>query len=383
MRVRKLSLGLAVLAHMVVDGSINILPVILPLLADRFQLSYAQVGLAAALLNITSSVIQPAFGWISDRRHTRWFMPMGIAWTGAFVGLVGLVPNYLSLLAVTLCTGFGSAVFHPVASIAVARASGAQRGLGMSIFSAGGNLGFALGPVLAAWLLTLFGLPGTLAIVVPGLLTAVAFHGWRDEFEIASPRRSAAPGQAAAPIPWRRLGILCTLIVLRSWGYSGLLIFIPLLLREEGVSLETTGYILFVFLFSGAVGGLIGGSLSDRVGRQQVMAASLLAFPPLMAAVMMVRGPLCWVVLVLSGIAISASFSVTTVFAQELLPQQIGLASGLTLGLAFGAGGVGVGLSGLLADFAGLQASVWFLICLPGLAGMLALLLHGPPSAGG
>jgi FSR family fosmidomycin resistance protein-like MFS transporter len=231
--------------------------------------------------------------------------------------------------------------------------------------------------------LTWFGLPGTLAIVVPGLLTAVAFHGWRDEFEIATPRRSAAPGQAAAPIPWRRLGILCTLIVLRSWGYSGLLIFIPLLLREEGVSLETTGYILFVFLFSGAVGGLIGGSLSDRVGRQQVMAASLLAFPPLMAAVMMVRGPLCWVVLVLSGIAISASFSVTTVFAQELLPQQIGLASGLTLGLAFGAGGVGVGLSGLLADYAGLQASVWFLICLPGLAGMLALLLHGPPSASG
>ena len=383
MRVRKLSVGLAVLAHGVVDCSVNIMPVVLPVLADRFQLSYAQVGIAAALLNVSSSVIQPAFGWISDRWQTRWFMPLGIAWIGVFVGLVGLVPDYAGLLAATLCAGFGSAAFHPVASIAVARASGAQRGFGMSLFSAGGNFGFAIGPVLAAWLMTRFGLPGSLALIVPGLLTAAAFHIWRDEFEVAAPRGSAATGRLDVPVPWRRLVILCTVIILRSWGYSGLLIFIPLLLRERGIGLETTGNVLFVFLFCGAVGGLIGGHLSDRVGRQQVMAVSLVAFPPLMAATMTVQGALYWVVLALSGVAIMASFAVTTVFAQELLPQRIGLASGLTLGLAFGAGGVGVWLSGALADLVGLQASVWLLVCLPGLAGMLAFFLRGSSSSHG
>ncbi|MBI4537001.1 MAG: MFS transporter [candidate division NC10 bacterium] len=380
--MRRRPIGLAVLAHAVIDGSVNTLPVILPVLADRFHLNYAQIGLAAALLNLFSSVIQPGFGYLADRWHTRWFIPAGIAWTGALLGTLGFVPSFLALLAVIVCTGFGSAAFHPVASIAVARASGSQRGFGMSLFSAGGNLGFAIGPVIAAWLMTRFGLPGTVAIAAPSLLMALALQACREEFEVATPRPAAAPRQKTAPIPWRQLGILCAAIILRSWAYSGLLIFIPLLLREQGVSLETTGYALFVFLFSGAVGGLIGGHLSDRVGLQQVMAISLLAFPPLMAAAMVVPGALRWILWALAGTALLASFSVTTVFAQELIPERLGLASGLSLGLAFGAGGVGVGLSGMLADLAGLPASVWFLNGLPGVAGLLALMLRAPISRG-
>ena len=299
------------------------------------------------------------------------------------MGLVGLVPDYAGLLAVTLCAGFGSAAFHPVASIAVARASGAQRGFGMSLFSAGGNLGFAIGPVLAAWLMTWFGLPGSLALVVPGLLTAAAFHIWRDEFEVAAPRRPVAPGRPDVPVPWRRLVILCAVIIVRSWGYSGLLIFIPLLLRERGIGIETTGNVLFVFLFCGAVGGLIGGHLSDKRSGDSRSWQSRWWPSSLMAATMAVQGALYWVALALSGVAIMASFAVTTVFAQELLPHQIGLASGLTLGLAFGAGGVGVWLSGAMADLVGLQASVWVLVCLPGLAGLLAFFLRGPSLSNG
>jgi FSR family fosmidomycin resistance protein-like MFS transporter len=370
-------MGLIVLAHTVVDASQNILPVVLPLLVDRFHLSYGQVGAAAALLNISSSVIQPVFGWLSDRWPTRWFMPVGIAWTGLLMGAVGFVPNYLALLGVIVCTGIGTAAFHPVAAISAARASGDRRGLGMSLFSAGGNLGFAIGPVAAAWLMTRFGLPGTVVVLAPGLLTAAAFCYWRREFD-PPVRQAAASGQAASPVPWLRLITLCTLITLRSWGYSGLVTFIPLLLREQGVPLEAAGRALFVFLFSGALGGLLGGFLSDRLGRQRVIAGSLLAFPALMAAAIVIPGPLRWALLALAGGMLLASFAVTTVFAQELLPQHLGLASGLTLGLAFGAGGVGVGLSGLLADAAGLQASVWVLLALPGLAGLLAIGLRAP-----
>jgi MFS transporter, FSR family, fosmidomycin resistance protein len=379
--VRTLPISLAVISHTVVDASLNILPVILPLLVDRFHLSYSQVGVAAALSNISSSMMQPAFGWVSDRWSTRWLMWVGIAWTTILMGCVGLVPNYLALLLVIFLTGMGTAAFHPIASMAVAHASGPQRGLGMSFFSAGGNVGFAVGPVMAAWLVARFGLEGTAAVMAPGLFMAAVVYAWRETFAA----RSSAPGSAVSardsPIPWGRLSTLCGVITLRSWGYSGLITFIPLLLHEQGVSLQGAGWLLFVFLSFGALGGLLGGHLSDRLGRHVIIATSLLMFPVLMAMGLALPGPLQWVFLAVAGATLLASFSVTVVFAQELLPRRLGLASGLTLGLAFGAGGVGVGLSGLLADTLGLRTSVWILLALPGLAGLLALALTSPGCA--
>ncbi|MCX5736582.1 MAG: MFS transporter [candidate division NC10 bacterium] len=376
--MRKLSIALACLSHTIVDGSQNILPVVLALLVDRLHLSYGQVVMAAALLNVSSSVIQPGFGWISDRCPTRWFMSGGIAWTGLFMSVVGLVPSYPMLLLVLVLTGLGTAAFHPIASIAVTHASGDRRGFGMSFFSAGGNLGFAIGPVVAAWLMTWLGLQGTVLVIIPGLLMAAAMYVWRGEFASPAPVHGAHEPQARAPIPWGRLSRLCAIITLRSWGYSGLVVFIPLLLHEQGVSLSLAGRALFVFLFFGALGGMLGGHLSDRIGRQQVIVASLVSFPFFMAIAMLLSGPFSWLFLAIAGISLLASFSVTVVFAQELLPHHLGVASGLTLGLSFGAGGVGVGLSGLLADLFGLQTSVWLLVLLPGIAGLIALTLSPP-----
>jgi FSR family fosmidomycin resistance protein-like MFS transporter len=167
-------------------------------------------------------------------------------------------------------------------------------------------------------------------------------------------------------------------IALRSWCYSGVVVFLPFLLRDQGVSLTVAGRALFVFLFFGALGGMLGGHLSDRVGRQQVIATSLLLFPVLMAIALLFSGPLGWMFLAAAGMALLASFSVTVVFAQELLPQHLGLASGLTLGLAFGTGGLGVFLSGLVADLLGLRTGMWLMLLLPGIAGGLALGLRPP-----
>lgn len=377
--MRRLPVALILFSHAVVDASQNILPVVLPLLQDRFGLSYSQVGLAAALLTISSSMIQPVFGWMSDRWGTQWFLPAGIVWTGIFMGVVGLVPNYWTLLVVMSLTGVGTAAYHPVAAMAAAHAARNQRGLGMSFFSVGGNLGFALGPILMTWiLLTGFSLKGTTLLIIPGLVTAGLIHLYRREIEVPFVGERERRARERVPIPWTKLRTLCVLISLRSWGYSGLIIFIPLFLREQRIDLSVAGRALFVFLFFGALGGMLGGHLSDRLGRQQVIAASLLVFPFLMAAALTLSGPLRWILLALAGMALLASFSVTVVFAQELLPQQLGLASGLTLGLAFGAGGLGVGMSGLMADLLGLRTSVWILVLLPGLAGLLALTLRSP-----
>lgn len=376
MRLRPLLL--MVLGHTTVDSTQNILPVVLPLMQTQFGLSYAQVGLAAALLTISSSMIQPVFGWISDRWGIQWFIPAGIVWTGVLMGVLGLVPSYLAMILVLLLTGVGTAAFHPVASMAAAHASGAQRGLGMSIFSAGGNLGFAVGPILMTWLLMWFSLRGTVLLMGLGALAASVIHCYRREIEVPFLGNRRRRAQEDAPIPWTKLSGLLVLIALRSWASSGLVVFMPLLFMQQGMALSLTGRALFVFLFFGAMGGMLGGYFSDRVGRKKVIALSLLLFPPLMGAVLALQGPMRWILLASAGAALLASNSVTVVFAQELLPQNIGLASGLALGLGFGAGGLGVGVSGVVADLLGLQSSMWGLALLPGLAGLLALRLKSP-----
>lgn len=373
--MRRLPIALAVLAHTIVDGSQNILPVVLPLLMDRLQLTYAQVGLAAALLNISSSVVQPGFGWLADRWATRWFMPVGIAWTGVLMGVVGWVPSYAVLLLVIFATGVGTAAFHPVASIAVAEASGMQRGLGMSLFSAGGNLGFAIGPIMATWLIGRFGLAGTLGVVLPCVAIACGILGAWHEFCGLPAVASGTSRGNGGEVPWRALGVLCGIITLRSWGYSGLVIFIPLWLRAEGMALPQAGWALFVFLLCGAIGGMMGGHLSDRLGRHPIVVGSLLAFPILMAAAVTSSGWMQFVAFGCAGVGLLASFSVTVVLAQEMLPRSMGLASGLSLGLAFGMGGVGVAVSGVIADWQGLGAAMWTLTCLPGIGGILAVWL--------
>jgi FSR family fosmidomycin resistance protein-like MFS transporter len=367
-----------VLGHTTVDSTQNILPVVLPLMQTQFGLSYAQVGLAAAVLTISSSMIQPVFGWISDRWGIQWFIPAGIVWTGVLMGVLGLVPSYLAMILVLTLTGVGTAAFHPVASMAAAHASGAQRGLGMSIFSAGGNLGFAVGPILMTWLLMWFSLRGTVLLIGLGALTASVIHCYRREIEVPFLGNRRRRAQEDAPIPWTKLSGLLVLIALRSWASSGLVVFMPLLFMQQGMALSLTGRALFVFLFFGAMGGMLGGHFSDRVGRKKVIALSLLLFPPLMGAVLALQGRMRWILLASAGAALLASNSVTVVFAQELLPQNIGLASGLALGLGFGAGGLGVGVSGVVADLLGLQSSMWGLALLPGLAGLLALRLKSP-----
>ncbi|MBI3080157.1 MAG: MFS transporter, partial [candidate division NC10 bacterium] len=162
--MQALPLFLLVAGHIVVDATQNILPVLLPLVKVTFGLSYTQVGLVAALLSLTSSLTQPIFGWLADRWRTDWLLPAGVAWTALFMGTTGVAPSYPALLLAVGLAGLGTAAYHPKASVGVAAASGIRKGAAMSFFSAGGNLGFAIGPVLGAFLLARFSAPGTLGL---------------------------------------------------------------------------------------------------------------------------------------------------------------------------------------------------------------------------
>jgi len=381
--MEKMPLLLFFLAHVWVDISQGILPVTLPKLQVLFALSYFEVGLLMTVLNLTASVIQPLFGYISDRLRTGWFVPAGILLTSLSMGLLGWAPTYVAALLFVGFAGLGAAAFHPRAMMAVFLMSGSRRGFGGAIFHAGGNLGFALGPLVGSFLILGFGLHATLGLLVPGLILALVFILYPSgDLKREAPDR-AAPGEVLHddfdPIPWVSLIVVCVIVTLRSWVYQSFITYLPMFLQNRGYTLKAGSLTLTVFLIGGAVAGLYGGHLSDRIGRRSVLAASMLLYPLFMSLFLKSSGIWFWPLALASGAALLASFSVTVVLIQELLPRHLGLASGLSLGLGFGTGGLGTALSGYLADTVGLNQTTWILALVPLAAVLLTPFIKTKP----
>ena len=379
-----LPLLLLFLGHVAVDTFQGTLPVVLVKLKEVFQLSYFQVGIMMMMLNLTSSVIQPIFGYISDRFHTGWFIPVGILWTALTMGLIGWSPNYFTALLLVGFTGLGTAAFHPRAMMSVYLVSGLKLGFGAAIFSTGGNLGFAIGPLVGGVLVLGFGLHATLGLIPIGILLFLAFIFYPGDFLRRESKKSAAVSkqqdQMAAAIPWVSLIAVCLIVTIRSWVYMSAITYLPMYFETQGVELKSGSVLLTIYLACGAAAGLYGGHLSDNVGRISVIVVSALIYPFLGALMLMTKGPWVWVLAGASGAALLASFSVTIVLAQELMPRYIGLVSGLMLGLSFGTGGLGSALSGYLADIFGLYITFWVLALVPVLIAGLAILIKAPSS---
>ena len=369
--------------HLFTDIAQGSIPAMLPFLMAEDHLSYATVSALVLAATISSSVIQPLFGHVSDRLSLAWLMPLGPFLGGLGVALAGIAPSYGWTFAAIVLSGIGVAAFHPEGSRFANYVSGARRSSGMSLFSVGGNIGFALGPVLMTPLLVVFGMHGTVFVLIPTwLMAAVLVH---ELPRLKTFRTDVVAGRVQKGDhheAWGPFVLLASVIALRSFVYFGMVTFIPLYFVHDLHTSKAFGNIaLAAMLLGGAAGTLIGGPLADRFGRRTVLIGSMAVLPPLVVAFLVSPPGLAVVFASLAGAATIATFAVTIVMGQEYLPGRLGVAAGVTIGLSIGLGGVGAPLLGILADAHGLRAVFETIAVLPVLALVLSLGLPRSMSA--
>ena len=369
------SLGLLGAGHLSVDLCQGAVPALLPFLAAERGYSYAALGALVLFSTIGSSIIQPLFGLLSDRFARPWLMPAGLALAGTGIALAGPAPSYGLTAVAVVVSGLGVAAFHPEGAKFAGLASRERQGRGMSLFSVGGNAGFALGPLLTTPLVLLLGLPGTLALALLPLSAALLITRELPRLRALEASVTVEP-VAGGRDDWGAFGRLGGMIALRSGVYFGLQAFIPAYFVAELSTSEAAGNAaLTLMLASGAVGTLVGGGLVDRWGPRSVLVGTQVALVPLLLMLPLAGTAGATALLALVGFTTIASFSITIVLGQAYLPSRVGLASGITLGLAIGLGGVAATALGLVADAAGLEAVLWTIAVLPVPALLLSLTL--------
>ena len=380
MKANYTKLAVLSLGHIINDWYMNYIPVLLPFLI----LAGIDVSRAAFLISaftITSSLSQPCFGYLVDQKNQRWLVYVGTIWMAVLLGLLGVVNSYPVMLSLSILAGFGTAAFHPQASAMASGIDLQKKGMYLSIFVAGGNLGWALTPLLLVPFIETYGLSSTPWIILPGIVAAVILWTSSPKVEKKAFQAPVIPLRTILKQSGRELLKIITIVTFRSLAYFGLIAFLPLYLHERNISLISGGRLLFFMLIGGAIGGIIGGTLSDHFGRKKIIIVSLLASSPLFFIFLNnVTSLFGYTVLILAGIMLLSSFSVTIVSAQELIRKNAAMASGLILGFGQGVGGLGVGIIGLLSKSFGLPVAIHTLIWLPLIAGLLGFTLKKPSS---
>jgi FSR family fosmidomycin resistance protein-like MFS transporter len=366
--------------HLATDLAQGSLPALLPYLVDKFELTYTMAAALVLAATISSSLIQPAFGLWSDARGALWLLPAGVALAGIGMAAASVAPAYWVALVCVLVAGVGVAAYHPEGSKFASYVSGSRRASGMSFFSVGGNVGFALGPILAAAFISTFGLHGAILLAVPGLLVGFALVFALRYLALFAPsvkERAAASIRQHAEL--RGLVLLLVVVGLRSVAHMGLFTFIPLWEKSQGHSANYGTFVLGGFLIAGAVGTLCGGPLADRFGRRPVLRSSFLVATPLILVYVLVGGTVGIAAVILSGAAVIGTFGVSLVMSQEYLPARVGMASGLSIGLAIGLGGVAALTLGAVADTVDLEAALLATAIGPALALFVSMFLPPAP----
>ncbi|OCA82002.1 MFS transporter [Pseudobacillus wudalianchiensis] len=363
--------------HFINDSIQSVVPAMFPIIKSSLDLSYAQLGWIAFVLNMTSSVMQPVFGAAADRKPQPYLLPIGMLLSMLGVIVFGLSPNFYFLLFAVLFIGLGSAVFHPEGSRVAFMAAGSKRGLAQSIYQMGGNGGQSLAPIFTAFIFVPLGQKGALlfAVITAGgaiLLTKVsAWYKRMLAFQSARKNRQGAISQSklSSSVKWAMV-LLIFFVFARSWYAAAITNFYQFyLIQDYGLSVKQAQLYVFVYLAAGVAGTFFGGPLADRFGRKNLLVFSMLGAAPL--AVILPYVPLAAVLplFLLIGFILLSSFSVAVVYAQELLPNKIGMASGLIVGLAFGMGAIGAVVFGVLAD----SFSIKFVMILSSLLPILGI----------
>ncbi len=375
-----LSVSISVFGHFIIEVCYNFLPIVYPLLIVSMGLRFAQIGFIPLVLCIVASVAQPAFGYWSDRWSPQKLAALGVIWGGVFMGSVGLAPNYELLILAVALGALGSAAFHPSGATIASVGVGKHRGAVVSLFSVGGNLGAASSPLLVAVGIGWLGMPGT-SILIPIALLAGLLIYWKLGMRAAIHSEDSRDKNSHAGRENRNgwlLGLILVVlaIMFRSWFHLSFMTYLPMWIQEQGRTLTVGGQLLFLFSASLGGGSLLGGTLSDRIGRWQVMALGLGFLSPAYWFFLNVVSPEIQAILIaVLGILMGLTFPVSIVFAQELWPRGIGLASALVIGLGWAPGGIGASVTGLLADKYSLTVGLRALLFAPifGLACILIL----------
>jgi FSR family fosmidomycin resistance protein-like MFS transporter len=368
-------------AHLVIDLYGPALPAIMSFLILTYGYSYFAAGLLVTVYNVISSIAQPGIGWIHDRKGMQLPPALSILIAGVFISLLGIAPGFGAMLTFCGIAALGHAAFHPVAlSLTGRESTDANRGRVLSYFVVGGNLGFALGPLAAGAALGILGEEGILLMAIPAIAMAIVFPLLLPP---GARRPSPAPAEggtltAAPAIAWVPVAILVAAASLRSMVIFGSIAYLPTYLAEGGMGLLAANTLLTVMLLVGVAGQVAGGAISDRSGRKETILAGMAGTAVFLAGFLLLPGAFALLSLMLFGFSLWSSFSVTLAIAHELLPGNLGLASGLLLGFSMGVGGLGVALIGALGDAIGLSAALWALLGITLLAIPLFALLPYP-----
>ena len=345
-------------SHFLNDMMQSLVPALYPMLKGSYGLSFAQIGLITLTMQMTSSLLQPAVGLGTDHRPQPYSLAMGMGVTLVGLLLLAHAASYPLLLLAAMMVGMGSAVFHPEASRVARMASGGRHGLAQSVFQVGGNIGSSLGPMLAAFIVIPKG-QGSIGWFSFAALLAMAVllpvGNWYRRERSAPPRPRSMHSITGPSLSRRKIGwalvILLVVVFSKAFYTTSLNTYYTFyLISRFHLSLESAQIYLFVFLASVAVGTLIGGPLSDRIGRKYVIWGSILGVLPF--TLMLPHADLFWtgVLSVVIGLTIASASSTIIVYALDLVPSKIGTVAGLFFGLSFGMAGVGAALLGRLAD---------------------------------
>jgi len=346
--------------HACVDVYQGCVPALVPFLVAERGLGYVAVSGITLAATLLSSVVQPVFGVLTDRRPLTWLIPVAMTTAGLGIALVGVGHLYwLTWLAAAL-SGLGVAAYHPEAARMARLVSGGSH-VGMSWFSVGGNLGFALAPVLVTPIIATGGLSLTPVLLVPALFGAlITSRAVRSRLVAAT-----TPGRREGADDWPSFLRLSVIMVCRSIVFVGLGAFIALYAGQRVGGGKTTGGIaLFILFAAGALGTLLGGRLATRYGRVRTMRTSYGVAVPAIAGLVFVPGPAFFGFLALTAIAMSIPFSLQVTLGQDFLPGRVGTAGGMTLGLAVSIGGIATPILGTIAEHTSLQHALTTLIAL-------------------